>query len=273
MLRALAAPALAGCLAAPDTTAPASPSPAGDDAIRRVPMGRTVTLDGASMTIASPLVRSQVVANGPAHQTPLDRADRYVVVDVTTEGPVGRDPDLRGAVDGEARPESGPIPTAPVSGEAAPLDPREWAAAPVAFPFPAGRHDTAAIRWARGGATVLWDLPEAVLEALVGSPSFVVESLEPTRRDGELALSFTVANEGTRAGRFVASVSFEGFSGSDTVAFDVPAGTTRTHVARPKVLLYLENTGGGTVTVRVPTGDGYDVRELEVAATPTTEGG
>lgn len=252
---------VAGCLGpSPGSPSPASRGTPTPDATRRVSMGRTVGVEGVSATVRDPRVRKAVVTRG-AHTFVVAAAGQYVVVDVTADGTVPDDHDavdLRSAVDGAPLADADPIRT--VGGS-------------HAFPFPAERHESAAVHRAAGGAEVYWELPRAVLEALATEPRFRVDDLSVPRRDGDLVLELTVANEGDRDGRFRARVSFEGFSGGSVVEFAVPAGETRSYSGRPGgVLLYLDNDGGGTLTVQFPGDDGLERLEHDVKVSGTATG-
>lgn len=277
----------AGCLSAPssggaeDDGAPASvgtttPSPSAPAAPttaagrpRRVPMGRTVTRDGTRLAVTNPRVRKAVASRGPAHTHLVADAGQYVVVDVTVDGePPGpyANLDLRSAVDGRTLPGSDPLPTTTDRG--------------YAFSFPTARHGTAAVRWladtrdADGGAAdgrdVDWELPDSTREALALEPRFSVTDLRVPRRDGQFVLEMTVANDGDRDGRFAARISLESFSGGHVVEFPVTAGGSETYAGRPgDILLYLENQGGGVLTVQYPDGDGLRTVERTVGGTGT----
>lgn len=227
-------------------------------------MGQTVTLDHRSVTVANTWVRTAVVSRG-AHTRVVAGAGQYVGVDVTVDGTALDDTGGRGglafrsAVDGSPVPDGDALPTVE-SGR-------------FAVPFPAERHDAASIRWTTGESAVDWALPAAVRERLAAEPAFRVADLAVPRKDGDLGLEMTVANDGDRDGRFVARVSFEAFSGGAVVSLDVPAGGTRRYSGRPgSVLLYLDNSGGGRLTVEYPGVDGLRRVEHGVPASGTATG-
>lgn len=223
-------------------------------------MGRTVAVDGVRTTVRNPRVRKAVVVRG-AHTYVVVTDGQYVVVDVTTDGAV---PDESAAVDLGATVDGTPF---------ADGDPLRTVGDGYAVPFPAERHESAAIRWATGESEVRWELPATVRETLTVEPAFRVVDLAVPRRDGGLVLEMTVANDGARDGRFVAQVSFEGFSGGSVVEFPVPAGGTWSYTGRAgKILLYLENDGGGTLTVRYPVEDGLERLEHHVPVSGTATG-
>lgn len=230
----------------------------------RVPMGETVTVGDARMTVENPRVRNAVVVRGMAHTRVVAREGQFVVVDVLIDGEqLGEraDLDLRSAVEGEELPESDPL--APIVDE-----PSSYA-----FPFPAERHDAAAILHATAESRIAWRLPATVRERLAAEPAFAVSGLRVPKRDGERTLELTVANEGERDGTFAARVSLEGFSGGSIVEFPVHAGESRTYTGRPDdLLLYLENQDGGTVTVQYPADDGLTTVERTVRLSRTTTG-
>ena len=241
--------------AAPEPTATSSPGGT------RVPVGESIEVGGVPMTVSNPRVRKGVLAMG-VHDPAVRTADgQFVVVDVTVDG---REPDrleggtLRSAVDGDLLPEGDAVST--------------LTEGVYAVPFPAERHGTAAVAWETDYRTVHWTLPEGVRETLSRVPKFHVEEMDIPRRDGQLVLELTVANEGEREGVFLAEVSQRAFSGNDIVSFPVPAGESRTYSGRAgKMLLYFENNGGGTLTLRY-LGDGGVSgmeRTREVDGTPT----
>lgn len=227
-------------------------------------MGRTVTLDDRSVTVANPRVRKAVVSRG-AHARVVAGAGQYVEVDVTVDGTALDDADRGGDLALRAVANGSPVP----DGDALPT----VESGRFAVPFPAERHDVASIRWTTGESAVDWVLPAAVRERLAAEPAFRVADLAVPREDGDLGLEMPVANDGDRDGRFVARVSFEAFSGGAVVSLDVPAGETRRYSGRPgSVLLYLDNSGGGTLTVEYPGVDGLRQVEHGVPASGTATG-
>ncbi|WP_248896768.1 hypothetical protein [Haloplanus halobius] len=253
--------ALAGCSGrSPNTPTPMSTPSAAPD--RHVPMGRTVTVDGTRLTVENPRVRKAAVSRGMTHTRVVAHAGQFVVADILIDGePPDRTAalDFRSVVDGEYLPGSDPLPS--VDGTAS-----------YAFSFPAERHETAAILRLTDGSRVSWDLPTTILETLALEPAFVVSDIRVLDRDGRLVLDMTVANEGARDGAFAARVSLEGFSGGHIVELPVPAGESRTYTGRPgDILLYLENQGGGTLTVHYPGDDGLTSVERTVQPARTTE--
>lgn len=255
--------ATAGCLSNPPADDAATTTAQSGDG-RRVPTGTTVSVDGTTVTVAAPRVRTSVVSPGMAHRRVAATAGQYVVVDVTVDGAApGRslELDLWSSVDGTTVDGSDPLPTV--------------AERAYAFTFPAARLDRAGIEWTPDddATTVTWTLPRSVLETLPRQPSFVVESVRVPRRDGRRTLALTVANEGDRDGTFRARVSFDGFSGGAVVEFRVAAGESARYAGRPgDILTYLENHGGETVTVTYPARDGLATVERSVDGAKTAEG-
>ncbi|MEF8840279.1 MAG: hypothetical protein V5A62_01450 [Haloarculaceae archaeon] len=263
---------VAGCVGRPPgggtatgTSTPfesATPTEAGTSTSEgtRVPVGESIEVGGVPMTVSNPRVRKGVLAMG-VHDPAVRAAEgQFVVVDVTVEG---REPDrleggtLRSSVDGDLLPEGDAVST--------------LTEGVYAVPFSAERHETATVAWQTDYRTVHWTLPEEIRETLPLEPAFHVEGMDIPRRDGQLVLELTVANEGEREGVFLAEVSSRAFSGNDVVSFPVPTGKTRTYTGRAgKMLLYFENNGGGTLTVRY-LGDGgvsRIARSREVGETP-----
>lgn len=246
---------LTGCLGVPtnrgatrsESTRTPQPSPTAEPtattASRRLPMGRSVTVDGSELRVANPSLEKAILAPGVHDPTVRTTAGQFVVVDVRRDGePLDRGTEavLRSSVDGEPPRESEPVPSA---------EPGRWG-----FPFPAVESERAAVRWRTDGGDIYWNLPTTVRTTLDAKPSFRVTSATVPRRDGRLVLDLTVVNDGTRDGRFRAVVSMEAFSGREVIEFPVPAGESRRYTGRAgKLLLYFENNGGGTLAVRYPT--------------------
>lgn len=246
----------------PAATPTESPTPAGT---RRVPMGGSVTVGDATVTVANPRVRKTVVQDNGIWQTLLVDPGQFVVVDVTTEGALPErfvDAPFRSVAGGDPLPDGEAVLTVEGEPGAAPRSPRKWDGRRVAFPFPADRPASAGVRWRAGDTDVVWDLPASVRETLAAEPVFRVENVGAVRRDGRVDLDLTVANEGDRDGRFMAWVSFQAISdASSVVEFGVPAGGSREYSDSPPILDYFEH---GTVTVVLPTGDEGTRVELEV---------
>ena len=211
----------------------------------RVPVGESVEAGGLPMTVSNPRVRKGVFAMG-VHGPAVRAADgQFVVVDVTVDGEA---PDLlqcgtpRSSVESELVPEGQAVSTT--------------TGGVYAVPFPAERQEAAAVAWETDSRTVRWTFPGGIRDTLPRVPRFHVEEMDIVRRDGQLVLELTVANEGEREGVFIAEVSQRAFSGNDVVSFSVPAGESRMYTGRAgKMLLYFENNGGGTLTLRY-LGDG-----------------
>lgn len=223
-------------------------------------MGQTVTVGNTPLTVENPRVRKAVTSRGPAHTHLVADAGQYVVVDLTINGSTPEsdlDLEFRSAVDGSARAESNPISTTVEKG--------------YAFPFPAKQHDTAAIRWATDEKDVDWELSAETRETLALKPRFTVTDLQVARRDDQLSLEMTVANDGERDGTFKARVSLAGYSGGTIVEFPVSAGESQTYTGRPEdILLYAENSGGGTLTIQYPADEGLASIEQSVRLPETT---
>lgn len=245
----------AGCLAngesAPSGTSPGTdsrtPTPS-SDGDRRVSMGQTVPIGDTRMTVKNPRVRKVVVTSGRAHTRVVAHEGQFVVVDVLIDG---EPPDetaelaLRSSVDSSPLPKSDPLSS--LKGE-----PSSYA-----FLFPTKEHDTAAVLHTAEGARIYWNLPTTIRKSLAREPKFTIPNFQVQNRDGQLLLDMAVANEGDRDGTFNARVSLEGFSGGSIVEFPVPAGKSRIYTGRPgDILLYLENQGGGTLTVQYPADEG-----------------
>ncbi|MFB6101244.1 MAG: hypothetical protein ABEJ73_01610 [Haloplanus sp.] len=213
------------------------------------------------MTVENPRVKKAVVSSGMAHTRVVAHDGQFVVVDVLIDGEPPdevADLDLWSAVDGDPLSGSDPLPVA--DGEAA-----------YAFHFPAKRHDTAAVLHTTDESRAYWNLPPAIRQQLALEAAFAIPNLQVSNRDGQLTLDMTVANEGERDGTFKARVSLEGFSGGSVVEFPVPAGESRTYTGRPDdILLYLENQGGGTLTVHYPAAEGLTSIERSVKFSQTT---
>jgi hypothetical protein len=257
-----------GCLATPSaddadgvtttnddvTTTASSPPP------RRVGMGESVTVGPTTVSVGNPTVRAAVAAPGPAHLNLVAAEGQYVVADVTVDGGPADPPldiTLRSAVDDRTLPEGDPFP-AEGSGR-------------FAFPFPAEAHDAAAVAWTTDERDVYWTLPDATLDALATKPQFSLTDLRVPRRDGQRVLEMTVRNDGERDAHFTARVSLAAFSGGAFVDVPVPAGDSRTYTGRPgDILLYLENQGGGTLTVQYPAADGLTTVERAVESGTAT---
>ncbi|SDY93166.1 hypothetical protein SAMN05216564_11611 [Halopenitus persicus] len=232
-------------------------------------MGQTVTVGDRRMTVENPRIRKAVVTTGMAHTRVVTHAGQFVVVDVLING---AQPDVRAgnldlwsSVDEHILSDSDPLSS--LVGESA----------AYAFTFPARRHDRAAIvhrtDGAESGADVYWNLPAPHRERLTFEPKFTVSSFRVPKHNGQRALELTVANEGKRDGTFRARVSLKGFSGGSIVEFPVPAGESRTYTGSPgDILLYLENQGGGTLTVQYPADGGLTSVERTVQLSRTATG-
>lgn len=251
-------------------TEPPSETPAGtptetaaSEPNRRVAMGTSVSVDGAEVTVEHPHVRQAIVGKMSLTEETFLRAHegQYVLVDVTTGGdaPPAEDLRLRSLVDGRPVPDS----EADVTLAGPPT---------LAVPFPTGRHESAAIRWSADGTTVDWSLPASVRERLAREPRFRVTNLATRHRDGELVLDMRVTNDGERDGLFTARVSLEGFNRGHVVQFPLAVGESRSYTDDSKILLYLEDDGGGTLTVQFPDANGLARRELRVERQTPTAG-
>lgn len=229
--------------------------------IRRVPIGQTATVGDVPLTVNNPRVSKAVFAQGVHDPALRTIAGQYVTVDVTINGRPRDDlvtDTLRPAVGSTVLTDMIPVPTI-TEGE-------------FAVPFPAEEHDTAAIRWQHEKTQVSWILPATVRESLALEPKFRIETFALPRRDGQLVLELTVANEGERDGQFKAEVSIKGYSGNAVIEFPVPAGESRSYRGRPgKILLYFEDGLGETITVQYPGDDSVSRLEhtREMTDTPT----
>lgn len=197
--------------------------------VRRLSIGETATTDGeGSVTVANPRLRKSVVID--QHTSPVGMAaDRqWIVVDLASDAAEADRPSFRALTDDE-----------PVAGRSAPLRPSFHpveSGRPVGVPVPVAPADRGAVAWVRGlPESVLWTLPDAVVDGLASAPSFRVERVAVAdERDPELTL--TVRNEGDRDGTFHANVAGSQVKdGNAVVAVDVPAGRTVTHRERPGI--------------------------------------
>jgi hypothetical protein len=265
----------AGCLADGETAAtdtrtdtdtptanpPSETAPTSGGRDRRVSVGQTVTFDDTSITVENPRVRKAAVIEGMAHTRVIAHEGQFVVVDVLIDGEQPDEVanlDLWSSVDGEQLPESDPLPS--LVGE------------PAAHPFsfPAEHHEAAAILHTGEHSRVYWSLPATVRDTLAREPEFTVPELAVLNHNGQLKLNMTVTNEGERDGVFKARVSLDGFSGGSIVEFPVAAGESHTYTGRPDdILLYLENQGGGVLTVQYPTDGGLTTMERPVETSQT----
>jgi hypothetical protein len=232
---------------------------------RRVAMGESVTVDGATLRVEHPRVHPTVVQDASAWQSLRVPDGQFLVVDVTTEGSVPErlhEMTLTGSVDGKPL---GDDPTLVVEGEdpGGPYSPREWEQRRLAFPFPAESHEDVSVHWERGETTVRWTVGESLRAALANPPTFRVEEFSANRTDaGDVALDLAVANEGPRDARFQMWVSFEAIAdASSIVSLDVPAGGTANYEAVPPILHY---EGAEVVTVAFRAGGEEQRVELEV---------
>jgi hypothetical protein len=230
---------------------------------RRVSVGQTVTVEDTSITVKNPRVRKAVVIEGMAHTRVIATEGQFVVVDVLIDGEQPEEVtnlDLWSSVDGEQLSGSDPLPSLIGKPEAYP------------FSFPAEHHEEAAILHTGENSRIYWSLPATVRDTLAREPKFTVPELEVLNHNGQLELNMTVANEGERDGVFKTRVSLDGFSGGSIVEFPVAAGESHTYTGRPDdILLYLENQGGGVLTVQYPTDDGLTTieRTVELSQTQT----
>lgn len=228
---------------------------------RRVSVGQTVTVDDTSITVKNPRVRKAVVIEGMVHTRVIAHEGQFVVVDVLIDGEQPDEVanlDLWSSVDGEQLPENDPLPS--LVGE------------PAAYPFsfPAEHHEAAAILHTGENSRTYWSLPGTVRDTLAREPKFTVSELAVLNHNGQLKLNMTVANEGERDGVFNTRVSLDGFSGGSIVEFPVAAGESHTYTGRPDdILLYLENQGGGVLTVQYPTDGGLTTMEQPVELSQT----
>jgi hypothetical protein len=267
LLAALGAGAvgLAGCTdglagTAPDRT---DDSPTDPDT-RRLEMGGDTVVSKQMLKVANPRVHPSVLRDAGAWRSLAVPDGQFVVVDVTTGGPMPDRPDgldLRGTVDGEPVADGEPVLVAE-DGAGGPFDPGQWDRRSLAFPFPAAATDRASIRWSVSGRTVRWPLGEAVRTALAAEPAFRLSEAGVRRVEEGVELALTVANDGARDARFQARVSFETIhDASSVVALDVPAGGTTSYRAVPPILTY---DGIGTVTLSVREGGERRSRDLPV---------
>ncbi|MFB6160799.1 MAG: hypothetical protein ABEJ61_06440 [Haloferacaceae archaeon] len=254
----------AGCVgrSADEPSTPSRETTTSSSDGRRVGMDETVEVGDRRVTVGSPRVRKAVTTLGVHEPRVLAEAGQFVVADVRVDGSTPDrldDVALRSSVGGTPLPDGDPLPALDEGG--------------FAFPFPAERHETAAVRWATDERAVSWGLPATTRDALAREPRFSVEELAVPSRDGRLVLELTVANDGERDGRFLAEVSMEAFSGREVVEFSVPVGASRRYSGRAeKMLLYFENNGGGTLTLQYPGPDGMRGRERTVDVPEPTDG-
>jgi hypothetical protein len=235
---------------------------------RRVPMGKSTVVDKQMLKIENPRVRPSVIRAFGAWQSLHTDGGQYLVVDVTTGGPVPDHRDevaLRGSVDGEAL-DGGPM-LVTTAGGGAQFEPAEWERQPIAFGFPVAEHDRASVRWQVDGTTVRWPLGDSIRAALAAAPAFRIESLDARRvpgetGDGAVELALRVANDGDRDARFQLQVSFEAIhDASSIVELDVPAGGTASYRDVPPILEY---QGVETVTLNFRARGAQRRRKLSV---------
>lgn len=102
-----------------------------------------------------------------------------------------------------------------------------------AFPAPINSASSGAIIWRRDAdSEVRWKLSSETVDVLGQAPSFTVRSFdtpESVSRGESFEASFTVANTGDRAGRFIAEFGAGPISDYPEAAIDIPQGTERTH--------------------------------------------
>lgn len=233
-------------------------------------MGESAIVDKHWVRVENPRVRPTVLHDASAWQRLRATDGQYLVVDVTTRGPVPnerREFDIAATVDGE-RVATDPIVVADEA-PGGPSDPSEWENQSLAFPLPAASHERAAVCWQVAGTTVRWPLSESTLATLAAEPAFRIENMSVRRLDsGEVELSLRVANEGEREARFQAQVSFQALhDDSSVVAFEVPAGETASYQGVPPILEY---QGVGTVTVWYRAGGKRHRADLSVPASDRT---
>ncbi len=242
-----------------------------DDELHRLSMGETVTHDELSVTVGNLRVRNVIATRGVHTRlvTPEliteggDSAPgQFLVVDIRIDGEPAAELDrlrLFPTMEGQRVPESSPVSVADAAGR-------------YGFPVPTRVPEAASIRWDTGDGSFAWSLSADIRRSLGSEPSFRIEDVSVPREEGDLVLKLTVRNDGDRAGRFIARVSQADFSGGDIVTFTVSAGEARSETVSPGVLLYVENAGGGTLTIRYAGRSGLETIEHPVdVATTTTE--
>lgn len=238
ILSALAAGLTAGCGGAgtptptpPCTGATEPPAPAfqpgGDGRTKRTSAGSaTVAIVGLRAAVPTPAVGS------PAHvDVAAPAGEQFVVAEVILRDGAGepRAPDgdlpLAVEVDGERNPRGRPVL----------VDTFGWnsGGTPVAFPVAAAAAESAALVWTPpDGEAVRFPLAADVVSRFPRTPAFAVETLAaPDRvtRGDPFPVRLAVANDGDRAGRFLAEFGTDLVSDVGEVSFPVPAGRTRDH--------------------------------------------
>lgn len=252
-------------VASPSETPPSSASvTTTPEGTRLVPMGQSTSNDGTRMTVTNPRIRKAIATHGVhtrlvTYEMATDDSGpgdgQFLVVDILIDGEPAEDLDsleLRPNIERERISLDGPISVA--GGEGI-----------YAFPLPAEAPDQATLQWRTQEETTSWILPESVRWSLGREPSFRIDDIAVIRKDGDLVLELTVTNEGDRDGTFIARVSQEGFSGGDIVTFRVPREETTTHTDHPAVITYMENAGGGTLTIQYPGNSGLRTIEHAVS--------
>lgn len=252
VLRAVAAGAvgLAGCTTTPSTSGPDGRSPSDErtpatgtpaaattsTAEEPLPVGETYRSprNGTSVTVREVVVTKQTGSTSVGSSTHVDVAcvpgHQFVTLDVVATDGSGDSvlSDLRFAVtvDGVAYPEPGdhwywsfPRPTTERPGKPA-----------VAVPVAEASDATAVLR-RDDGPDVRWRLGTETVARLARAPSFAVESFaapDAVERGSHYDVTFTVANDGDRDGRFLAEVGGGPLSDHPEVGVPVPAGGRRT---------------------------------------------
>jgi hypothetical protein len=260
--------ALAGCSTGDQTGSPERESTVEEPSeypVVRHAMGETVTTDsGASVTVANPRVRTSVVVD--QHTSPVNMAAdiQWLVVDVRVRN--GDDEtkymggQFRALTDGT-----------PADGGSAPLRSEFHGTdggQPVGVSVAATPADSGQVAWVRGlPRSVLWSVPDRIVERLGTGPQFSVEGVSVTAGD-EPVLTLTVRNDGDRDGTLYVNVSGSKVQdGNEIVAVQVPHGETVTKRARPSILVPEDET----TRVTVNWGSDEVVRTVGTAAgTPST---
>jgi len=235
-----------GAATSPSTTGPSTTTAGDGTEDGPLPMSELVrTPDGRELRLSNPSVHPLIltpkqVSHHVYHRvTPASRGEQYLVVEVYHAG--FDDPPVY-AIDGpDTEPPRLPF-VVELDGERyrsgrtlAGID-NDGAIGQVAIPVPVGEVASGAVVWERpDGPSLRWELPPDARSALSSAPAFGVRSVEfpdEVAYGDDVRVSFTVANTGGRAGRFL--VELDARAGSLPLGerrVTVPAGESVTQTA------------------------------------------
>lgn len=186
--------------------------------------GTAYETDEFAVTVSDLAVRHGMVTFGSVHPDPLwESGAQFLLATVSVTGEV--DPaNLRVTATADTlseRPDRyyGFAPDASASVQ------------PLGFVVPTDPAPTeAAVVW-HGPRTVRWPVPDELVRALGRAPDFSLKDVsvpESARPGGTLDVTFTVANDGARDGRFLAELGNAAMSDQPEIELAVPAGETVT---------------------------------------------